>query len=154
MRPPPEPVVAGLPVRWRPRVLPLEPVAVAGVGPVALALGHRALRTEDATLASWTGVAGPDVLVLLGASTSLPWVDGAVYLGRDPLAPALLLPCALEPDVAPSLLERALLAGEGDAPLAVLPASGVLVSVGGAQPVDRSSLVAWLPAANGAEAAS
>ncbi|RKH50620.1 hypothetical protein D7X96_25025 [Corallococcus interemptor] len=144
MRPPPEPAVAGLPVRWRPRALPLEPVAVAGVGPVALALGQRASRAGDAVLASWTGVAGPDVLVLLGASDSLPWVDGAVYLGRDPLAPALLLPCALEPDVAPSLLERALLAGRGHAPLAVLPGTGVLVSVAAAQPVARASLMAWL----------
>ncbi|NNB90547.1 hypothetical protein HJC10_12540 [Corallococcus exiguus] len=144
MRPTPEPAVAGLPVRWRPRALPLEPVAVAGVGPVALALGHRASRAEDAMLAAWTGVAGPDVLVLLGTAASLPWVDGAVYLGRDPLAPALLLPCALEPDVAPSLLERALLAGQGDAPLAVLPGSGVLVSVAAAKPVARASLTAWL----------
>ncbi|MBN8229785.1 hypothetical protein JYK02_19930 [Corallococcus macrosporus] len=154
MRAPPEPAVTGLPVRWRPRLLPLEPLAVAGVGPVALALGRRALRAEDAVLASWSGVAGQDVLVLLGPATSLPWVDGAVYLGRDPLAPALLLPCALEPDVAPSLLERALLAGHGDAPLAVLPASGVLVSVGAAKSVARASLTAWLSANGGAEAAS
>ncbi|MBZ4330897.1 hypothetical protein [Corallococcus sp. AS-1-12] len=146
MRPPLEPVIAGLPVRWCPRALPLEPVAVAGVGRVALALGHRAARAEDGTLASWTGVAGRDVLVLLGTAASLPWVDGAVYLGRDPLAPALLLPCALEPEVAPSLLERALLAGQGDAPLAVLPASGVLVSVSAAKPVARASLSAWLSA--------
>lgn len=131
-------------MRWRPRALPLEPVAVAGVGPVALALGQRASRAEDAVLASWTGVAGPEVLVLLGTSESLPWVDGAVYLGRDPLAPALLLPCALEPDVAPSLLERALLAGQGDGPLAVLPASGMLVSVAAARSVARASLVEWL----------
>ncbi|WP_223641419.1 hypothetical protein [Corallococcus sp. EGB] len=151
MRPPAEPTVAGLPVRWRPRDLPLEPVAVAGIGPVALALAHRAARAEDAVLASWTGVAGTDVLVLLGAAASLPWVDGAVYLGRDSLAPSLLLPCALEPEVAPPLLERALLAGQGDAPLAVLPGPGVLVSVAAAQPVVRASLVAWL---TGAEAAS
>jgi hypothetical protein len=153
MRPPLEPVVAGLPVRWRPRALPLEPLAVAGVGPVALALGQRASRAEDATLDAWTGVAGPDVLVLLGTADSLPWVDGAVYLGREPLAPALLLPCALEPDVAPSLLERALLAGQGDAPLAVLPASGMLVSVAAAKPVARASLAAWL-SARALEAAS
>ncbi|WAS87397.1 bpX5 domain-containing protein [Corallococcus sp. NCRR] len=119
---------------------------MAGIGPVALALGHRASRAEDAVLASWNGVAGSDVLVLLGGAASLPWVDGAVYLGRDPLAPALLLPCALEPEVAPSLLERALLAGQGDAPLAVLPASGMLVSVAAARSVARVSLRAWLSA--------
>ncbi|CAM3255211.1 hypothetical protein G4177_01430 [Corallococcus sp. ZKHCc1 1396] len=154
MRPPPEPerVVAGLPVRWRPRALPLEPVAVVGVGAVARALGARAARADDATLANWRGVAGPDVLVLLGEGPSLPWVEGVVYLGRDPLAPALLLPCALEPEVAVPLLERALLAGQGDAPLAVLPASGLLVPVGAAQPVVRASLVAWLAPVDGPEA--
>ncbi|MCY1046652.1 hypothetical protein OV208_35440 [Corallococcus sp. bb12-1] len=146
MRPPPEPelVVAGLPVRWRPRALPLEPVAVAGLGAVARALGARAVRADDATLGTWSGVAGPDVLVLLGVAASLPWVEGVVYLGRDPLAPGLLLPCALEPEVAVSLLERALLAGQGDSPLAVLPASGQLVPVGAAQRVVRASLLAWL----------
>ncbi|RKH23742.1 hypothetical protein D7Y13_27845 [Corallococcus praedator] len=146
MRPPPESerAVAGLSVRWRPRAVPLEPVAVAGVGPVARALGARAARADDAMLESWSGVAGPDVLVLLGVAASLPWVEGVVYLGRDPLAPGLLLPCALEPEVAVSLLERALLAGQGDAPLVVLPASARLVPVGAAQRVVRASLVAWL----------
>ena len=143
MRPQPE-RVAGLPVRWRPRAEPLEPVAVVGVGAVARALGQRALLADDATLTAWSGVAGPDVLVLLGAEVSLPWVEGVVYLGRDPLAPALLLPCALEPEVAVSLLERALLAGQGDSPLAVLPASAQLVPVGAARAVVRASLEAWL----------
>ena len=151
MRPQPE-RVAGLPVRWRPRAAPLEPVAVAGVGAVAHVLGQRALLADDATLTAWSGVAGPDVLVLLGAEASLPWVEGVVYLGRDPLAPALLLPCALEPEVAVSLLERALLAGQGDSPLAVLPASGQLVPVGAAQQVVRASLEAWLTSAKGTEA--
>lgn len=153
MRPAREPVVADRPVRWRPRALPLEPVAVVGVGPVARALGQRASRAEDATLAAWSGVSGPGVLVLLGASASLPWVDGSVYLGRDPLAPALLLPCALEPDVAVSLLERALLSGQGDAPLAVLPAAGLLIPVGAAQPVMRASLAGWLALWDGGESA-
>lgn len=141
--------VARLPVRWGPRSEPLEPLAVAGVGPVALALARRALASDEAVLASWQGVAGPDVLVLLGASASLPWVDGAVYLGRDPGAPALLLPCALAPDMAPSLLERALLARPGKAvstPLAVLPSTHQLVPVDAARPVARASLVAWLDA--------
>jgi hypothetical protein len=146
MSPPPEPALAGLPVRWRPRSLPLEPVAVAGVGAVALALGRRAARAEDAVLAGWSGVRGPDVLVLLGPAASLPWVDGAVYLGRDALAPSLLLPCALEPDVAPALFARALEAERAQAPLAVLPSAGLLVPVGAAAPVARASLSVWLDA--------
>ncbi|MGZ3458624.1 MAG: bpX5 domain-containing protein [Archangium sp.] len=129
---------------WSPRTEPLTALAVAGVGPVALALAHRVLAAEEGALARWSGVAGPGVLVLLGDTESLPWVDGAVYLGRDAAAPSLLLPCTLAPDVAPALLERALVtrAGAGT-PLAVLPRSGHLVPVGAARPISRDTLSAW-----------
>jgi hypothetical protein len=133
-------------VRWGPRAEPLEPLAVAGEGAVALALARRVLSETDARLAEWSGVAGTGVLVLLGPAGSLPWVDGAVYLGRDSAAPSLLMPCALVPDVAVSMLERALLARVGNAgtPVAVLSASGHLVPVGAARPVSRITLTAWL----------
>ncbi len=134
-----------LPVAWSPRASPLPALAVAGVGPVALALARRVLAAEDAALARWSGVAGPGLLVLLGETESLPWVEGAFYLGRDTRAPALYLPCTLEPGVAPALLERALLARQGVAtPLAVLPRASHLVSVGAARPVSRDVLRAWL----------
>lgn len=137
---------ARLTVRWRSRAEPLEPLAVVGEGPVAVALARRVLAEDDARLATWEGVAGPGLLVLLGASASLPWVDGAVYLGRDDAAPSLLLPCALAPDVAAPLLERAFVAhahGMG-AKLAVLPASRWLVSLDAARSVSRVTLQAWL----------
>ncbi|MFP2958211.1 hypothetical protein ACLEPN_10325 [Myxococcus sp. 1LA] len=135
-------------VRWRSRAEPLEPLAVAGEGPVAVALARRLLAEDDARLARWEGVAGPGLLLLLGDSASLPWVDGAVYLGRDDAAPSLLLPCALAPDVAAPLLERALLthAHGGGTLLAVLPASMSIVSVTAARSVSRVTLQAWLGA--------
>jgi hypothetical protein len=130
---------------WSPRAQPLPALAVAGVGPVALALARRVLAEQDAALARWSGVAGPGVLVLLGDSESLPWVDGVVYLGRDAAAPSLLLPCTLAPDVAPALLDRALVTrARVGTPLAVLPRSGHLVPVGAARPVSRETLGAWL----------
>jgi len=139
------------PVAWSPRALALQALAVAGVGPVALALARRALAVEDAVLARWSGVAGPGVLMLLGDTESLPWVDGVVYLGRDAAAPSLLLPCTLAPDVAPALLDRALVARTRAAPpLAVLPRSGHLVPVGAARPVSRETLGAWLAKQEGA----
>lgn len=142
-----------VPVRWGSRAEPLEPLAVVGEGDVALALARRVLAETDARLAAWSGVAGDGVLVLLGAPDSLPWVDGAVYLGRDSAAPSLLMPCALAPDVAASMLERALLARhrDGGTPVAVLPASGHLVPVGAARPVSRVTLTAWLARASGTE---
>jgi len=135
-----------VPVRWGPRAEPLEPLAVAGEGPVALALARRVLAEDDARLATWSGVAGAGILILLGPADSLPWVDGVVYLGRDAAASSLLMPCALAPDVASSMLERALLTRMGNAgtPVAVLPASGHLVPVGAARPVSRVALTTWL----------
>jgi hypothetical protein len=121
------------------------------VGPVALALARRVLVAEDAARARWSGVAGPGVLVLLGDTESLPWADGAVYLGRDAAAPSLLLPCTLAPDVAPALLERALVARASAAtPLAVLPRTALLVPVGAARPVSRDTLRSWVVKQGGA----
>jgi hypothetical protein len=135
-------------VTWSPRREPLAALAVAGVGAVALALARRALAAEDKQLGAWSGVAGSRVLVLLGETDALPWVDGAVYLGRDADAPSLLLPCALAPEVAPALLERALVArASAGMPLAVLQGSGLLVPLGSARPVARQTLMAWLKAA-------
>ena len=139
------------PVAWSPRDPPLPALAVVGVGPVALALARRVLAVEDAALARWSGVAGPGVLVLLGDTESLPWVDGVVYLGRDAAAPSLLLPCTLAPSVAPALLDRALVArARAGTPLAVLPRSGHLVPVGAARPVSRETLGVWLAKQEGA----
>lgn len=136
-----------LPVTWSPRSEPLAALAVAAVGPVSLALARRALSATEPQLAAWSGVAGPGVLILLGGTEVLPWVDGAVYLGRDAAAPSLLLPCTLAPDVAPALLERALVAHAGSqTPLAVLPRSNQLVPVGAARPVAREALTLWLGA--------
>ncbi|WP_375768592.1 hypothetical protein NR798_44090 [Archangium gephyra] len=130
---------------WSPRSSPLPALAVAGVGPVALALARRVLEAEDTALARWSGVAGPGVLVLLGDTESLPWVEGVVYLGRDAAAPSLLLPCTLAPDVAPSLLERALITrAQAGTPLAVLPRTAHLVPVGAARPLSRDTVRTWL----------
>ena len=134
---------ASVPIRWTPRADPLPALAVAGVGPVALALLRRVLAEDDAGLARWRGVAGSGVLVLLGDAASLPWVEGVVYLGRELQAPSLLLPCTLAPDVPLALLERAFSSRyRGMTPLAVLPRSGHLVPVGAAQPLFREALEA------------
>ncbi|MBJ6764583.1 hypothetical protein JGU66_27765 [Myxococcaceae bacterium JPH2] len=132
-------------LRWLPRPIPLKPIAVAGVGPVALALKRRVLEASDAQLARWSGVAGEGVLVLLGEAETLPWVDGALYLGRDPVAPSLLLPCAVRPDAPLPLWERAWVARmpKGSTPLAVLPEGQRLVPVGPARVVHRATLEAW-----------
>ncbi len=123
---------------------PLPPAVLAAFGPAAARLRERLLRMSDEALAALSGVAGEGLLLVIGAD--LPWVDGAVYLGRDPAAPALFLPTTLESAVPSALLERALRNRNPRelAPLAVLPGDTGLrvVPLGVARPIDRGVLEA------------
>ena len=143
---PPAEASSPVAVAWGPRDEPLAPLAIAARGSAARALAARLARCDDAGLARLRGVAGPSLLIALGESDALPWVDGVVYLGRDPRAPSLLVPTALAPDAPIALLERALLArGPGiAAPIAVLVAPPALVGVGAARPIGRALLEAWI----------
>jgi hypothetical protein len=137
-----------LAVRFRPRAAPLAAVAAAARGPAAVALAARLLARDDAALAQLEGVAGPGLLLILGAAASLPWIDGVVYLGRDPAAPSLLLPTALEPDVPLPLFELAVLARAEGAPIAVLVDPPALVLASAARPILRATLSAWVAGAS------
>jgi MoxR-vWA-beta-propeller ternary system domain bpX5 len=140
-----------LPVSWRPRPVPLDPVGVAARGEAARAMAKRLLarwdRDEEA-LSRLSGVAGPDLIILLGDAQALPWVEGAAYLGRDAHAPSLLLPTNREPAVPLPLLERALLIRASrlhtEPPLAVLLDPPLLASTLEARPLIRSQIQAWL----------
>ena len=136
-----------VPIVWRPRTAPLEPVAMAARGEAARALARRLLARSDEDLARLTGVAGQDLIVLLGHAGDpalLPWVDGAVYLGRDARAPSLLVPTNREPAVPLPLVERALVARaahlRAEPPLAVLLDPPLLASVLEARPLIRRRL--------------
>lgn len=98
--------MAEAPLRWRERPVPLPPRAALGLGAVAQALLGRLGRLSAQALGAFEGAAAPGVLVVLGEG-ALPWVDGVIYLGRDPRAPTLLLPTAQEPEVHPALLSGA-----------------------------------------------
>src|SRR5687767_5810144 len=128
---------------WQPRAVPLAPVAVIAEGDAARALARRLLAVEPVTLAQWQGAFYRDTLILLGDEAALPWVDGARYLGRDPEAPALLLPTNLIPSVPVSLLERALRqqAKGLSPPLVVLPHHKTLLSVSAARTVSQETLL-------------
>jgi MoxR-vWA-beta-propeller ternary system domain bpX5 len=125
-----------IPVDWRPRAVPLPVVAVA-------ARGEPALRLVERATPRFRGIGGPGWLVLLG--DELPWVDGAVYLGRDPDAPRLLLPTHSAPHAggAPvaGLVDRwaADRCAGMPGPYAVIPGWGV-IPVGEARAVDPGQL--------------
>jgi hypothetical protein len=137
-----------LAVAWRPRTVPLAPLGLIAAGASSRALVERLLRKDDDALGRLRGVAGSDIVAVVGPEAELPWADGVVYLGRDDGAPALLLPTHLEPLVALPLLEAALLRRIANPapPLAVLPAPPTIVPTGGARPIERALLRAWLEA--------
>jgi hypothetical protein len=135
-----------IPVGWRTRCEPLAPVAAAALGPRARVLASRLLSRGNGLRGVARTSPGEEVLVVLGDASELPWCEEIVYLGRDPRAPALLLPTVLEPEVAngevSALLERALLrrADARSAPLAVLPSAGLVVPCGRALPISRDHI--------------
>jgi hypothetical protein len=138
-------------VVWRPRRRPLDPAGVAARGEAARALARRLLAREDEALARLSGAASPELLVVLGDSADLPWVDGAVYLGKDAAAPSLLLPTTREPSVPLPLVERAFArAAEAPPPFAVLLDPPLLTSLQAARPILRTTLQSWLDRAGGA----
>lgn len=142
-----------LPVAWRSAEPPLPPVAVAGRGAAARALARVLLAGPDR--AGLRGVAGADLLVILGPTEALPWADGCEFLGRHPDAPGLLFPTVWLPDAPLSLYARAVLAGlptEGSpgAPVALLRSPDLRVPLGAARPVDLSFVRRWLDAPPGA----
>jgi len=141
-----------LPLRWQVREPPLEPVATAATGPAARALARRLMAMSPERLAALSGVAGGELLLVLGEGKDLPWVDGVQYLGRDPEAPGLLLPTTLRPAVPLPLVERAAMLRRRTAPMpvAVVLDPPLLVPLEEARPVDRAVLRQWLEGVEGA----
>ncbi len=128
-------------VGWASREPPLRPVAALARGEAARRLARRLRARGDEALAGREGVGGDGLLLVLGP---VPWVDGLSWLGRDPSAPALLLPTTSRPDVPADLLQSAVLrlVPGGSAPLAVT--ADALVPAGGARPLSRPHLERWL----------
>jgi hypothetical protein len=127
----------------------LDPIAVVGLGRVAGALARRLMQLGDEPLHALRGAAGDDMLVVLGATEALPWVDGVNYLGRDPDAPRLLLPTMVRPAVAADAFERAIarhaaaLPSALSGPWAVLHDARRVFSIAHAGPIDRDLLDRW-----------
>jgi hypothetical protein len=138
--------VVGLAPRWLPRHPPLPPVAVAGQGAAARALAAAALPQAAALSLHLDPQADLLVLHLLpGApAAALPWADGALFLGVDPAAPALLLPTHRRPDLPLALLAAAIAgrAPAGGAPWALLPDRGLCLGLGALAPADPAALAA------------
>lgn len=140
--------IAPVDIHWRERLKPLEPVAVAGRGPVAGRLGRRLGLFPEKALSAFRGVAGKDVLLVMGPPDQLPWVDGAEYLGKDPDEPGLLLPTNSGPVLQAGMMKRALECHfKVVPPLAVLAPNDfgwMVIPLISALPVAPHILATWL----------
>lgn len=141
----------GVAITWSLREPPLEPSGCFASGDAALLLATRLLElssSDAARFARLSGVATPDSLFVMGAADDLPWCDGVAYVGRDPDAPALLLPTTHAPSVHPALLQQALLrAGGGASRLLVQIAPPAIVPFDRAAPLARSLIERWVASA-------
>lgn len=127
---------------FRARAEPLSAVAVAAVGSNTSLLAEKLCRFSDDHLKRFCGVRTREAMVVLGPGSSLPWFDGALYLGA---VGALLMPTWAEPVVHPALLEKALRKNLPSGPLAVvllnLGETGPLViPLSSARPLSRPRL--------------
>jgi hypothetical protein len=139
-----------LKITWSPRDCALLPAAVAGQGEISLRLARRLLQMDDETLGQLEGVAGEQLIIVQGKSDLLPWVEGVQYLGVDRGVPTVLFPTNYQPSLSlpPELLARALRAKTGTQELiALLRQPLLVVPMGSARPVSRTTLSSWLESA-------
>lgn len=135
-----------IPIAWTPRAEPLEPLALAAAGADGQLLARRVLALEDDVFERLEGLAVGEWLILLGQSDRLPWIPGVRYFGKDPDAPLLLLPTALQPSVPVALVQRALAAQFAALrpPLVVLVPECRVLSAQPARALDRGRLREWI----------
>lgn len=135
-------------IAFVPRDDVLEPVAVVGLGAIARALAVRLVEEPAEQLQQLRGISGAGLLAVLGDNARLPWVDGVIYLGRDPRAPQLLVPTALRPAIAWDVFERAILRHGSSlrSPVAIVASPRCIFSLADALPIQRAKLAAWIEA--------
>jgi len=102
----------------------------------------RLLQASDAELRRVSGVFNEELIGLIGGPDDLPWVEGAVYVARQPNAAGLLLPTLFVPEVPAAVLMAALLRAHPDlqSPIVAWPERRCVFSLAHARPVDRALL--------------
>ncbi len=126
-------------IKWQNRFDSLAPVALIAFDEAAIRLKKKLLALSDEQLTQLQGVFGKDLLFAAGDSENLPWVDGLIYLGKDVLAPSILLPTNLRPNLPVDLFERRLLRQFPDQrPFAVVGEQ--IIPVGKMRPISRKVL--------------
>ena len=91
--------------KWSHRDEPLAPVAAWFETRLLELLRLRLLSFTQTRLALLNVIVAREGVLILGDADALPWIDGAIWLGRDEAANELLQPTLWQTDV-PSILLR------------------------------------------------
>jgi len=97
-----------LPWQWQHRAQPLAAQAAVAWGEVAPRLHARLVQLPLATCKRLTVAASDGLLMVIGATADLPWVEGIEYAAPDPDALGLWLPTRWQPQVPAEWLLQAL----------------------------------------------
>lgn len=128
--------------QWRKRAQPLLPVAGWFCVDLVEALRVRLAGFSQERLEQLRVVVAQEGILVFGEASYLPWINGAVWLGRDDAAPELMQPTLWETDLPAVLLQQACLKKTGCA-VALIYASNDSSTL--MVPVDvAKSLVFWL----------
>lgn len=134
------------PVNWKSRRKPLDAIAVAGRGVTKLIIMERLRRRAPSDLIGLHLITFNDYFVILGDPCNLPWATGAIYMGRDPKAPNLLLPTMLEPTLSTNVLERVLsnYSGYTATAIAVFARPLYIMPIVDARPLTEEPSIKWI----------
>ena len=128
-----------LEIKWQNRLDALEPLAVIAFDRAAIRLREKLLSLEDEKLSILQGIFAENLLFVAGANDILPWVDGVIYLGKNPNALSIYLPTNLRPEMPLDLFEKSLLRNFADQkPFAVVGKK--IIPVGKMRPISRQIL--------------
>ena len=130
---------------WTTRSPPLEPKAVMAVGEVMITTLKERIF-EVSPIPSLRGIyvpvhpEGPSnpIVILLGPTPELPWVDGVQYFGEDSDSPGLLWPTHSRPQLPVELVHQALISSHPKGQY-IFYAPNYLIPLDEAQPIDLQS---------------
>lgn len=128
---------------WHPRMDAAPAAGLVATGAARPALLRALLRRDADGLRGLSAAATRDLLVVLGPTALLPWVDRVHYCAPAPDVPGLWLPTRLAPDAPAELLHGALQRRCGHAALLLWHDPELVLGLDGALPV-TPPVLDWL----------
>lgn len=128
---------------WTERSEALAPAGMVTAGAVTCRLLARLDSLDGPALARLSMVATRDLLVLMGATDDLPWVNGARYCAPEPAAHNLWVPTNMAPVLPADLIRRSAAGRAGDGALLLWPAPEQFVPLAAARSL-TPALLGWL----------